>query len=225
MTPSLFSNLAIGRIPACFFPKRQGKDRQRYGTAQVATASKSVRKIFKGLENGDGTALSEGVRHQRQPLDESLTSKEDSRSFNRPRVLGKRESGGSMFNKCAEIATMLCAAALSGTPNMQAQKSEVKNIVLARAAWADGSGWKGVYNILVKERYNASIVQEPETSFGEDAASARRMLAQHGGPCILVAHSYGGAVITEAGTDPSVAGLAYFAAHMPDSGEAESDDG
>jgi pimeloyl-ACP methyl ester carboxylesterase len=101
----------------------------------------------------------------------------------------------------------------------------VENIVLAHAAWADGSGWKGVYNILVKDRFNANIVQEPETSFREDVASAKRMLAQNGGSCILVAHSYGGAVITEAGTDPSVAGLVYFAAHMPDSGEAESDDG
>jgi pimeloyl-ACP methyl ester carboxylesterase len=130
-----------------------------------------------------------------------------------------------MLNKCAVIATMLCAAALSSTPNLQAQKSEVKNIVLVHGAWADGSGWKGVYNILVKDGYNVSIVQEPETSFKEDVASTKRTLAQQGGPCILVAHSYGGAVITEAGTDPSVAGLVYIAAHMPDSGERESDDG
>ena len=130
-----------------------------------------------------------------------------------------------MLNKCAVIATMLCAAALSSTPNLQAQKSEVKNIVLVHGAWADGSGWKGVYSILVKDGYNVSIVQEPETSFKEDVASTKRTLAQQGGPCILVAHSYGGAVITEAGTDPSVAGLVYIAAHMPDSGERESDDG
>ena len=225
MAPSLFSTSAIGRIPACLILKRQEKDRQRYGTTQVAMASKSVREIFKGLENGDGTALFEGVRHQRQPLDESLTSREDSRSLNPPRELSKRESGGSMFNQCAAIATMVCAAALSSTSNLQAQKSEVKNIVLVHGAWADGSGWKGVYSILVKDGYNVSIVQEPETSFKEDVASTKRMLAQQGGPCILAAHSYGGAVITEAGTDPSVAGLVYIAAHMPDSGERESDDG
>jgi pimeloyl-ACP methyl ester carboxylesterase len=70
-----------------------------------------------------------------------------------------------------------------------------------------------------------SIVQEPETSFNDDVAATKRVLAQQNGPCILVAHSYGGAVITEAGTDPSVAGLVYIAAHMPDPGENEADDG
>jgi pimeloyl-ACP methyl ester carboxylesterase len=92
-------------------------------------------------------------------------------------------------------------------------------------AWADGSGWKGVYDILVKDGYHVSIVQEPETSFKEHVAATKRVLAQQDGPCILVAHSYGGAVITEAGTDPSVAGLVYIAAHMPDAGENEADDG
>ena len=101
----------------------------------------------------------------------------------------------------------------------------VKNIVLVHGAWADGSGWKGVYDILVKDGYNVSIVQEPETSFQEDVAATKRILALQDGPCILVAHSYGGAVITEAGTDPSVAGLVYIAAHMPDAGESEADDG
>jgi pimeloyl-ACP methyl ester carboxylesterase len=101
----------------------------------------------------------------------------------------------------------------------------VRNIVLVHGAWADGSGWKGVYDILVKDGYNVSIVQEPETSFKEDVAAAKRALALQNGPCILVAHSYGGAVITEAGTDSSVAGLVYVAAHMPDAGENEADDG
>jgi len=92
-------------------------------------------------------------------------------------------------------------------------------------AWADGSGWKAVYDILVKDGYKVSIVQEPETSFQEDVAVTKRVLAQQDGPCILVGHSYGGAVITEAGNDPSVAGLVYIAAHMPDTGENEADDG
>ena len=99
------------------------------------------------------------------------------------------------------------------------------NIVLVHGAWADGSGWRGVYDILVKDGYNVSIVQEPETSFQEDVAATKRVLTLQDGPCILVAHSYGGAVITEAGTDPSVVGLVYIAAHMPDAGENESDDG
>jgi pimeloyl-ACP methyl ester carboxylesterase len=111
--------------------------------------------------------------------------------------------------------------------NSVAQKSgtPIKNIVLVHGAWADGSGWKGVYGILVKDGYNVSIVQEPETSFQDDVTAAKRILALQDGPSILVAHSYGGAVITEAGTDPSVAGLVYVAAHMPDAGENEADDG
>jgi pimeloyl-ACP methyl ester carboxylesterase len=107
----------------------------------------------------------------------------------------------------------------------QNEPRRVRNIVLVHGAWADGSGWKGVYDILVKDGYNVSIVQEPETSFKEDVATTKRVLAQQDGPCILVAHSYGGAVITEAGADPSVVGLVYIAAHMPDAGENEADDG
>jgi pimeloyl-ACP methyl ester carboxylesterase len=107
----------------------------------------------------------------------------------------------------------------------QNEVHRIRNIVLVHGAWADGSGWKGVYDILIKQGYNVSIVQEPLTSFQEDVAAVKRVLAQQDGPCILVAHSYGGAVITEAGTDPSVAGLVYVAAHMPDAGESEADDG
>jgi len=101
----------------------------------------------------------------------------------------------------------------------------VRNVVLVHGAWADGSGWKGVYDILVKDGYKVSIVQEPETSFKDDVIATKRVLDQQDGPCILVAHSYGGAVITEAGTHPSVAGLVYIAAHMPDAGESEAEDG
>jgi pimeloyl-ACP methyl ester carboxylesterase len=112
-----------------------------------------------------------------------------------------------------------------GVLSAQNQEHRVRNIVLVHGAWADGSGWKGVYDILVKDGYNVSVVQEPETSFKEDVAATKRVLAQQHGPCILAAHSYGGAVITEAGTNPAVAGLVYVAAHMPDAGEKESDDG
>jgi len=104
----------------------------------------------------------------------------------------------------------------------QSEEQHVRNIVLVHGAWADGSGWKGVHDILVRDGYNVSIVQEPETSFGEDVAATKRILALQDGPCILVAHSYGGSVITEAGTDPSVVGLVYVAAHMPDAGESEA---
>jgi pimeloyl-ACP methyl ester carboxylesterase len=108
---------------------------------------------------------------------------------------------------------------------LQSQSNSVKNVVLVHGAWADGSGWAGVYDILVKHGYKVTIVQEPETSFKDDVAATRRILALQDGPCILVAHSYGGAVITEAGTDAIVAGLVYIAAHMPDAGESEADAG
>jgi pimeloyl-ACP methyl ester carboxylesterase len=129
-----------------------------------------------------------------------------------------------MFNRFAVFSTMLCAAML-GIPNSQAQTSGVKNIVLVHGAWADGSGWKGVYTILVKDGFKVTIVQEPETSFQEDVTAVKRILELQDGPSILVAHSYGGAVITEAGSDPSVVGLVYVAAHMPDAGEKESENG
>jgi pimeloyl-ACP methyl ester carboxylesterase len=129
--------------------------------------------------------------------------------------------GGKIFQS-------LCLALLLLAPGVLSAQNEghrIRNIVLVHGAWADGSGWKGVYDILVKDGYNVSIVQEPETSFKEDVAATKRVLAQQNGQCILVGHSYGGAVITEAGTDPSVAGLVYIAAHMPDAGENEADDG
>jgi pimeloyl-ACP methyl ester carboxylesterase len=121
---------------------------------------------------------------------------------------------------CIVLLVLTCCALYA-----QNEDHRVRNIVLVHGAWADGSGWKGVYDILVKGGYNVSIVQEPETSFKEDVAATKRVLAQQDGPGILVAHSYGGAVITEAGTEPAVVGLVYIAAHMPDAGETEADDG
>src|SRR5579862_4621977 len=126
------------------------------------------------------------------------------------------------------ISQSLCIVLLlltCGALSAQNQQHRVRNIVLVHGAWAVGSDWKGVYDILVKDGYIVGLVQEPETSFREDVAATKRVLALQEGPCILVAHSYGGSVITEAGTDSSVAGLVYIAAHMPDAGENESDDG
>src|SRR5258708_9548953 len=102
---------------------------------------------------------------------------------------------------------------------------QVKNIVLVHGAWADGSGWKGVDDILVKDGYNVSIVQEPETSFKDDVTATKRTLALQSGPCILVAHSYGGGVITEAGPEPSVAGFGDGAGHLPEASEEEGSGG
>jgi pimeloyl-ACP methyl ester carboxylesterase len=111
------------------------------------------------------------------------------------------------------------------TVTAQKEAPPVRDIVLVHGAWADGSGWKGVYDILVKDGYKVTIVQEPETSFKEDVAATKRVIAQQDGPCVVVAHSYGGAVITEAANDPKVTALVYIAAHMPDAGESEAEDG
>src|SRR5246500_4408483 len=126
------------------------------------------------------------------------------------------------------ISQSLCIVLLlltCGVLSAQNEEHRIRNIVLVHGAWADGSGWKGVYDILVKDGFNVSMVQEQETSFKDDVAATKRVLALQDGPCILVAHSYGGAVITEAGTDSSVAGLVYIAAHMPATGEIEFFDG
>jgi pimeloyl-ACP methyl ester carboxylesterase len=96
---------------------------------------------------------------------------------------------------------------------------KVRNVVLVHGAFADGSGWQGVYNRLVAKGYNVSIVQEPETSLADDVAATRRVIAMQDGPVVLVGHSYGGEVITQAGDDPKVKALVYAAATVPDAGE------
>lgn len=98
----------------------------------------------------------------------------------------------------------------------------LKNVVLVHGGFVDGSGWQGVYDLLKKDGYNVSIVQNPTLSLADDVAVTKRALAAQGGPAILVGHSYGGVVITEAGTDPTVAGLVYIAAFAPDKGESVS---
>jgi len=105
----------------------------------------------------------------------------------------------------------------------QARASEgVKNVVLVHGGFVDGSGWQGVYDLLKKDGYNVAIVQNPTVSLADDVAVTKRTLAAQNGPVILVGHSYGGVVITEAGTDPKVAGLVYIAAFAPDKGESVS---
>src|SRR5919109_4664477 len=95
-----------------------------------------------------------------------------------------------------------------------------KAIVLVHGGFVDGSGWEDVYRILRKDGYDVSIVQNPTTSLADDVAATKRVLAEQKGPVILVGHSYGGVVITEAGNDPQVAGLVYIAAFAPDRGES-----
>jgi pimeloyl-ACP methyl ester carboxylesterase len=93
-------------------------------------------------------------------------------------------------------------------------------VVLVHGGFVDGAGWEGVYNILKKDGYNVSVVQNPTTSLADDVAATRLAIAQAQGPVVLVGHSYGGVVVTEAGTDPKVAGLVYIAAFAPDQGES-----
>ena len=100
-------------------------------------------------------------------------------------------------------------------------ESRVNKIVLVHGGFVDGSGWEGVYRILRKDGYTVSIVQNPTTSLADDVAVTKRVLRSRG-PVILVGHSYGGVVITEAGNDPKVAALVYIAAFAPDKGESVS---
>jgi pimeloyl-ACP methyl ester carboxylesterase len=96
----------------------------------------------------------------------------------------------------------------------------MNNIVLVHGGFVDGAGWEGVYKALKADGYNVSIVQNPTISLDGDVAATKRILAAQDGPAILVGHSYGGAVITEAGNDPKVAGLVYITAFAPDKGES-----
>jgi pimeloyl-ACP methyl ester carboxylesterase len=97
---------------------------------------------------------------------------------------------------------------------------EARTVVLVHGGFVDGSGWEGVYKILRTDGYLVSIVQHPTISLTDDVAATKRIVAAQSGPVILVGHSYGGAVITEAGNDPKVAGLVYITAFAPDRGES-----
>jgi pimeloyl-ACP methyl ester carboxylesterase len=94
------------------------------------------------------------------------------------------------------------------------------NVVLVHGGWVDGSGWEGVHNILTRDGHHVSVVQIPTLSLADDVMATRRVIGAQDGPVILVGHSYGGTVITEAGNDPQVAGLVYVAAFAPDAGES-----
>src|SRR6266853_3967917 len=98
----------------------------------------------------------------------------------------------------------------------------MKNIVLVHGGFVDGAGWEGVYRVLKQDGYDVSIVQNPTISLDGDVVATKRVLAGQPGPATLVGHSYGGAVITEAGNDPKVAALVYITAFAPDRGESVS---
>ena len=114
------------------------------------------------------------------------------------------------------------AAAMSATSATHAAgpTPAAKNVVLVHGGFVDGSGWQKVYNLLKKDGHNVTIVQNPTTTLADDVAFTKRASAQQDGPVVLVGHSYGGAVISEAGTDPKVQSLVYIAAFAPDQGES-----
>jgi pimeloyl-ACP methyl ester carboxylesterase len=118
------------------------------------------------------------------------------------------------------IAAAAAAIALLSAVVAPARVEPVKNIVIVHGAFADGSGWQRVADILGKDGYTVSVVQEPLTSLADDVAATKRMLDLQQGPTLLVGHSYAGVVITEAGNAPNVAGLVYIAAFIPDKGES-----
>ncbi len=118
---------------------------------------------------------------------------------------------------------ILAAAAATVGISGAAHAQTVKNVVLVHGAFADGSGWKGVYEELTSRGYHVSIVQNPLTSFDDDVAATNRVLAQQDGPTILVGHSYGGSVITQAGGNSKVVGLVYVAAFAPEVGTSTFD--
>jgi len=120
--------------------------------------------------------------------------------------------------KVPVLALVVGAALAASLPAHAA----VKTVVLVHGAFADGSGWKAIADILVSRGYSVLVVQEPETSFDADVAATRRVLDK-AGPCVLVGHSYGGMIITEAGKHPDVEALVYVAAFQPDVGESVAD--
>jgi len=105
---------------------------------------------------------------------------------------------------------------------MPSESGKQATVVLVHGGFVDGSGWEGVYKILRKDGYTVSVVQNPTTSLADDVATTKRAVSAQSGPVLLVGHSYGGVVITEAGNDPQVAGLVYIAAFAPDKGESVS---
>ena len=122
------------------------------------------------------------------------------------------------------LTTLLASAATLAAalvPAARAETSgEIKNVVLVHGGFVDGSGWRGLYEILKRDGYNVTIVQNPTTSLAADVAATRSAIAAQDGPVVLVGHSYGGVVISEAGTDPKVERLVYIAAFAPDAGES-----
>ena len=136
-----------------------------------------------------------------------------------PKGFGNR---ASLLLRPGLLIALATAAAAPGLalPARSAELGPVRNVVLVHGANTDGSGWRGVYEILRKDGYHVSVVQQPLTGLSDDVAATKRVIDQQDGPVILVGHSYGGTIITVAGADPKVRALVYVAALQPDVGES-----
>lgn len=121
--------------------------------------------------------------------------------------------------KSGVLATATVLSAMAGSV-METTAQDIRNVVLVHGAFADGSGWKALYSVLTSKGYHVTVVQNPLTSLEDDVAATKVALDKQNGPAILVGHSWGGAVITEAGSHPKVAALVYVAAFQPDNGES-----
>jgi pimeloyl-ACP methyl ester carboxylesterase len=127
------------------------------------------------------------------------------------------------MSKIGASVVSAAALALAAAGGAHAEPAgAIRDVVLVHGGFVDGSGWEGVYDILTRDGYKVTVVQNPTTSLADDVAATRRALAAQDGPTILVGHSYGGVVITESGSDPKVKGLVYVAAFAPDHGESVS---
>jgi len=141
-----------------------------------------------------------------------------------PRFSKSKSSRALRLPAKAALAALFLLIPFSGTAQSNSpQALHVHNIVLVHGAWADGSSWAKIIPILQKKGFHVTAVHLPFTTLAEDVAAVKRTLALQDGPVLLVGHSYGGAVITEAGNDPKVAGLLYVAAFAPDSGQSAGD--
>lgn len=132
----------------------------------------------------------------------------------------KSQSFKCSLSKVLHAFGITIALLIISLTNLNAQSMKVKNVVLVHGAFADGSGWKGIYEILTQKGYTVTIVQNPLSSLEDDVEATNLVLDQQDGPTILAGHSWGGAVITEAGVHLKVAGLVYVAAFQPDLGES-----
>lgn len=131
----------------------------------------------------------------------------------------KTQPTKGQWNHYFMFAVLFFSFLFSNSSTAQAKATTIKNVVLVHGAFADGSGWKGLYQVLTKKGYKVTIVQNPLTSLEDDVAATNLALDKQDGPTILVGHSWGGVVITEAGNHPKVAALVYVAALQPDNGE------